>query len=146
MSRKPEKKKKPKAAGAIRTSLNACYFRLTAGVILMVIGGLLLMPVVIPAGQSLAVDGLRQVLYGLGGGTLALFLPLWVILLAALMLTGMFHRVSVRSVFITGTVWALLLGFLTLVTFVDNRGTSIMSDYRDTLAGREGGPRVLPIL
>ena len=139
MSKKPERKKKPKRAGSIRTSLNACYFRLSAGVILLVLGGLLLMPVFIPGGQSLAVDEMRRALYGLGGGTLALFLPLWLILLAVLMLNGMFHRVSARSAFITGAVWALLLGFLTLVTFVDNRGTSIMSDYRDTLAGREGG-------
>ncbi|MBR6707857.1 MAG: DUF87 domain-containing protein [Clostridia bacterium] len=139
MSKKPERKKKTKSAGPIHTSLRACYFRLIAGVILLVLGGLLLMPVFIPEGQSRAVDGLERVLYGLGGGNLALFLPLWLILLAALLLTGMFHRVSARSVFLTGAIWALTLGFFTLVTVVDNRGTNVMANYRDTLAGREGG-------
>ena len=139
MSKKPEKKKRQKAAGSVRTSLNACYFRLTAGVILLVLGGLLLMPVIVPKGQSLAVDGLERVLYGLGGGVLAIFLPLWMILLGTLLLTGMFHRVSARTLFLTGAIWVLTLGFFTLITVVDNRGTNIMLNYRDTLAGREGG-------
>ena len=139
MSKKPEKKKKQKGTRSIHTSLNACYFRLTVGVLLLAFGGLLLMPVFVPGGQSAAVDGLGRVLYGLGGGTLALFLPLWMIYLAALLLTGMFHRVSARSALIAGALWTLLLGFLTLVTFVDMRGTNVMAYYRDILAGRGNG-------
>ncbi len=139
MSKKPAKKKRG-GTKVLRTSLKACYFRLFLGVALLICGGLMLLSAILPEGQSLALNGVGRLLYGLGGGSLALFLPLWMIAMALLLLSGMFHRVNMRPVLLLGVIWVLLLGFLTLVTFVDpNGGQNVMSYYRDRLSGSPSG-------
>ena len=139
MSKKPAKKKTG-GAKAIRTSLRACYFRLTVGTLLLIVGSMMLLSVLTPEKQSLALDSVGATMHGLGGGSLGIFLPCWMILAGARLLTGMFHRVNSRGLIVIGAIWTLFLGFMTLITYVDkSSGQNVMDYYRNVLANGKAG-------
>ena len=137
MSKKTAKKS---TAKPIRTSLRGCYLRIIGGVFFLMIGALMLLSAVMGEHTGAALDSVRNAMRGVGGGSLALFLPIWMLLVALLLLTGLLHSVSARSVCLLGAIYALLLGFATLITYVDRSGgQNVMEFYRGIMTGGAPG-------